>query len=366
MSSGLISIDFYACRLLQGFKKSGVFDVTAIVWSGQEDSIDDLAGFKVPKIVIDEKSRVTPWPIVDRLLGIISFEKELEARKIDVVLTPYHFKCMLFFPKQYHQHAIVHDLIPYDILQSTMGGFKYKMWKFYRKLLVRKISHYISISEKTRCEFQRLEGKDSDVVYNSIPFDFSIKEVSIESVKGVPYILDVNRLQKYKNAETLIRAFHLIKDKIPHTLYLKGTMDYQEDYEQLKRTITELGIDDRVIIDRSYRSEGEMRYLYSHADLFVTPSLREGFGWTPIEAAIMMTPVLISDIEVLREITCDRLPWFNPYSSEDLSGKILDIIKNPPSKEELKSRKDFFLTKYSLKRQIDKMTETILKNIGDV
>ena len=106
-----------------------------------------------------------------------------------------------------------------------------------------------------------------------------------------------------------------------------------------------------------------MRYLYSHADLFVSPSLKEGFGWTPIEAAIHKVPVLVSDIEVFREVTCNRLPLFDPYSPEDLAEKMLKILSDPPSKEARTKLADFFQDKYSLRRQIDRLTEIFLQSL---
>lgn len=122
-------------------------------------------------------------------------------------------------------------------------------------------------------------------------------------------------------------------------------------------------LDEKVIFDRQLRSEGEMRYLYSHADLFVHPSLREGFGWTPIEAAVLKTPVLVSDIDVMKEVTCGKVPMFSSESPEYCASIMLELLKNPPSSEERERLKDFYLQKYSLKNQIDRMTEVIIRNV---
>ena len=128
--------------------------------------------------------------------------------------------------------------------------------------------------------------------------------------------------------------------------------------------VSQLGLENRVIFDTSYRSEGEMRYLYTHADLFVTPSLEEGFGYTPIEAAVLKTPVLISDIPVLKEVTQGKIESFNPHSPEELAEKMNKIISNPPSDEERTALSEFYLREYSLEKQIERFTEVILHNIG--
>ncbi|MGG6499382.1 UNVERIFIED_CONTAM: glycosyltransferase, partial [Bacteroidetes bacterium 56_B9] len=75
------------------------------------------------------------------------------------------------------------------------------------------------------------------------------------------------------------------KEEISHNLIIKAKrLPYWD--EQVLPLIKELGIDGRIkLIDNKY-SEAEMHKLYSNASLFVSPSLMEGFGFTPIEAAI--------------------------------------------------------------------------------
>ena len=85
-----------------------------------------------------------------------------------------------------------------------------------------------------------------------------------------------------------------------------------------------------------------MRYLYTHADLFVSPSLKEGFGWTPIEAVIMKTPTIVSDISVFKEVTCGKIPMFNPYSPDNLAIHMKDMLTNPPSEKAKTSLASFF------------------------
>ena len=361
--SSNLSLELYTGRLLQGFRNSDVFDLSVIVWKGFELRIDELAGYDVPKIIIDGHHYVTPWPVVDRLLGVVSsgLIKELQEQKIDIVLMPYHFLCRLYFPQRFHQYVIVHDLDLYSYFKDKWGICKYLVWRNYHHLLLHKTSNFISISEATRQDLKRKDGTNSIVVHNSIPFDFAIMEEPVKEVEGRPYILDVNRFSKNKNTETLIRAFSLLKNRIPHYLYLKGDNYYQID--ELQDLVKMLDVGDRVIFDRTFRTESEMRYLYAHADLFVSPSLVEGFGWTPIEAAIMKVPVIVSEIDVLKEVTCGKVPTFDPYSPKELAEKMLTILKNPPKIEAREELSRFYQEKYSLKRQIDSLTELFLQRL---
>lgn len=354
-----ISTQLYAGRLVQGFEAGSVFHPVVLVTRGMEDYIDELAGFETDKLVIECNAKKTVSVKLDRLFGVIPFEKELERRQIKVVLNNEFRPHSYLYPKKYRQHIIVHDLI-------AARKPLYKM-EFYYPLMLRwamkRVPYVISISETTRKDLRAWCGRDSDVVYNSIPFDFKIQEQPVSELLGRRYILDVNRFDYYKNTETLIKAFFLLKDRLPqHILYLKGYLK-GEYVNGLQAMTDQMGIHDRVVFDTSYRNEGEMRWLYTHADLFVTPSLQEGFGYTPIEAAVLKTPVLISNINTLLEVTQGKLKSFDPHHTEQLAAMMLQMLNNPPTAEELSAIADFYLKEYSLEKQIERLTSLILSHL---
>ena len=258
---------------------------------------------------------------------------------------------MFFFPQNIRQFGIVHDMFLYDRKAEKGKVFSF-FWRKYQKNLLNKFAGLISISEITRKELLKREGFDSAIVHNSIPLDVTISEEPVGRVNGKRYILDVNRFYKYKNVETLIRALGLLKNDIPHVLYLKGYQEDEKDLRYHENIAKEVGVEDRVIFDMDYRTKGELRYLYSHTDLFVSPSKSEGFGYTPVEAIVFKAPVLVSDIEVFEEVLCGKIPTFDPNSPEDLAKKMLSIISNPPSEQERSDLSEYFLNRYSLENQI--------------
>jgi glycosyltransferase involved in cell wall biosynthesis len=75
--------------------------------------------------------------------------------------------------------------------------------------------------------------------------------------------------------------------------------------------------------------------LYKFADLFVFPSLIEGFGLPPLEAVSLGCPVILSDIPVLREVFGEAGFYFNPHSKEDLAKAILKVISDEKQRYEL-------------------------------
>ena len=356
------SLAIYAASLIKGFLNYTNFQVCVLAWDEKDSFIDELVGQKVDKILLNrKKDLVTKWRPYYRLTGFLpqKLKKEIKRRNISIVLHPFHYGVLFFFPKTIKHCAVVHDMFLYDKVKKQRGKILYYFWRKYQNFLVRKFTFLISISQATHDELLRFDGRDSKVIYNSIPFDFDVEEQPLEHLIGNKYILDVNRYQNYKNAENLIRAFNSIKDNIPHVLYLKGDYAFEEDRLVLERLVSDLNIIDRVIFDLDYRTEGEMHYLYTHADLFVSPSLKEGFGWTPIEATILKTPALVSNIEVFKEISCGKIPTFDPYSPEDIARQIMVILNNPPSEEERQKLSDFYSERYSLMNQIRRFEEII-------
>lgn len=351
------SLVIYAVSLIKGFVKYSHFHIHILVWREKVAFIDELLGMEVDKIILDHSDLTISWRPYYRLTGFLpnKLRKEINERHISKVLHPFHYGVLFFFPRTIKLYGVIHDIFLYDKVKGERGKISYFIWYHYQRYFLRKFSGLISISKKTHDDFLEREGVNSEIVYNSIPFNITIVEQPVKNVLGKQYILDINRFQSYKNAELLVRAFDLCKNDYHGYLYFKGDHDYEEDRLALEGLVKELGLEKRVIFDMDYRTEGEMRYLYSHADLFVSPSLKEGFGWTPIEAAILKTPVLVSDIEVFREVTCNKLTTFDPHSPEDLAKHILEMLNNPPSEQEREEIAEFFLERYSLKNQIEQL-----------
>ena len=135
----------------------------------------------------------------------------------------------------------------------------------------------------------------------------------------------ISRLVDYKNIITLLRAFNLLKDEISHKLVIIGKpTDYWKD--MAVPFIKKNSLESRIIhIDNPVREEEIIQY-YSSADLFVHPSLMEGFGYPPIEAAILETPVLSSKETALYETTMGLLNYYEPANDEKAMARQMRAI----------------------------------------
>jgi len=121
---------------------------------------------------------------------------------------------------------------------------------------------------------------------------------------GLPgkYILFVGNLEPKKNLESLIQAFFAAKvnKALPHKLVLAGKLAWK--YEPILKLIASLGLDDEVLLP-GYVPQEHLPALYSAADMFVFPSLIEGFGIPPLEAMACGTPAIVSKDPALVETT---------------------------------------------------------------
>lgn len=357
IAEGSESHFIHAGRLIKAFSLSRRFDIFVLVAKGSEHYIQQLVGVPMTMLSVDAHAKVFLSPKLDRLFGLVPHKRLLQQQHIDIVLSPYANPFIFVYPRKYRQHAVVHDVIP-----DHRGPLC--SYSLMNRFMAMHLHRLISISDGTRMALRRFCLRNSEVVHNCVPWKAGGEECPVNTVSGHPFILDINRLEPYKNPETLIRAFSLIADKIPHQLYLKGLSTNAAFLDYLRNYIEERGLSDRIIIDTTDRSEAELRWLYSHASLFVSPSLIEGFGYTPIEAAISGTPVLVSDIPVLNEVTMGRVPTFNPHSDTELAHLMENTLNSPPTKEKLQQVANFFSQKYSNERYVEQMEHILLKALN--
>lgn len=175
------------------------------------------------------------------------------------------------------------------------------------------------------------------------------------------YILCVGTIAPHKNIKKLVQAFSNITKKIPQYKLViagkKGWM-YRDFFEEVKR----LNLQDKVVFT-DFISNFGLEVLYKNADLFVSVSLYEGFGFPPLEAMGRNLPVLISNIEVFKEICGSSAMYCNPNEIDDISSKMLQILNDKNTQKELakkgKERVNMFDWKKSAKETYNLYLEVI-------
>lgn len=135
----------------------------------------------------------------------------------------------------------------------------------------------------------------------------------------------IGRISQEKGQELLIKAFYSLLNDFPNIrLALIGGGPLQEKCQNL---INELKINDKAIITGVFPDEDKST-LFSTLNLFVFPSLAEGFGYVPLEALSLDVPVLSSDLPVLQEVLGDKATYFKTQSVTNLAEQIRYCIYN--------------------------------------
>ncbi|HAU30906.1 MAG TPA: glycosyltransferase family 1 protein [Desulfotomaculum sp.] len=160
-----------------------------------------------------------------------------------------------------------------------------------------------------------------------------INEVKQRYNLNFPFILYVGTLEPRKNIPTLIKAFYKLKKKnIEHKLVITGKKGWK--YKKIFETIDKLNLQKNVTFT-GYVSDEDLPALYNTADLFVYPSLYEGFGFPPLEAMACGTPVITSNTSSLPEVVGDAGIMVNPYDVDGLADAMHEVLTNDGLREDM-------------------------------
>jgi glycosyltransferase involved in cell wall biosynthesis len=170
--------------------------------------------------------------------------------------------------------------------------------------------------EKITVVYHGVEG-----IFKKVTCVDRLREVARKYQLPGKFLLFVGNLEPKKNLVRLIRAFSDLKRNagVEHKLVIAGQKGWK--YQDIYRSIRDTKMEQEVYFT-GYIDRDDLPGLYSLADLFVFPSLYEGFGLPVLEAMSCGTPVLISNQGALREIACGMYPQVDPFDERDIASKL--------------------------------------------
>jgi len=211
------------------------------------------------------------------------------------------------------------------------------VWKdYFSKVLIR----YVAISEATKKQavhYWGLNAADVTVVYLSSFITPKTPRAHFGSKK----VLTVSDISPRKNQLRLIQAFELVHRNNPSSgveLMIVGHV--RKDIPGFESTLRDIrrrneGIK---ITLAGYLSDSEILSLYEEADVFVYPSLYEGFGLPVLEAMACGCPVIASNVSSLPEVVGEAGTLVDPYDVDALAQAISTVLQADGLKREM-SRK---------------------------
>jgi glycosyltransferase involved in cell wall biosynthesis len=167
-----------------------------------------------------------------------------------------------------------------------------------------------------------------------------------------PYIVAFGGGALHKNIPALLHAFAQLDANLPHHLVLIGHIPPNVDMA----AIVQPSAAARRVITTGYIPGEHIAPLLSHADLFVLPSLYEGFGLPVLEAQQAGVAVACSTAGSLPEIAGDGALLFDPNSVADIASKITECLANPKLRRRLREQGRANLTRFSWEKTA---TETL-------
>lgn len=294
------------------------------------------------------------------------FNRMLRKHTIDCVLiSTYRDPSFISYRYPCKKIITIHDMSDLTIFNnapSNINPFTFKKRQRLYTNYIQSADKVIAISKYTKHHIlTAIPGVTDDkvhVVYNSVTMVSGSKQPT--GFTEDRYILNVNTIKYSKNLFTLLRAFRSIANKTDKKLVIVGR---RNDYwTSICLPYIERELPNRVVQLQDLSNE-ELRYVYEHASLFVTTSMFEGFGFSPIEAAIYGVPVVSSIETSLPDVTDGLVTYYFPSTDyEALAEKMLQQIQSPPSAERLGELSRHFSEKYDPKKQA-KNIENIIKSI---
>lgn len=248
------------------------------------------------------------------------------------LLSPNH-ELVLFCPCP--QVALVLDLLPLLFPECYPRQRFYYRHVFPRAL--RLADKIVTVSENTKGDLVRHYGLPPErIVVVPLGVDAACFRPGLGRKPPVPFVLSVGNQYPYKNLSRLLEAFAgLGREGLPHELVIAGGEQGGAGGE-LRRRAALLGISDKVRF-MGYVPDERLAELYNQADLFVFPSLYEGFGLPALEAMACGCPVAAADNSSLPEVCGDAAVYFNPEDPAQMTAAMARTLKEPAVRRKLSS-----------------------------
>jgi glycosyltransferase involved in cell wall biosynthesis len=232
----------------------------------------------------------------------------------------------------------IHDLI-FHHFPSTFSTPAQKAHEFLVPRGARRAQRVITDSQATADDLTKTYGIDAGKIDVApigpgfAPSHEALTRAELSDQLGIgsePFALSVASGHEHKNLDRLITAFAAVPGE--RQLIVVGRAGGQE--VALRAQADELGVGDRVTFT-GWISEPALEGLYSKAELFVYPTLIEGFGLPVLEAMLRGVPVACSNASSLPEVAGDAAEMFDPMDTAAITSALEKLFDDPARRAEL-------------------------------
>ncbi len=309
---------------------------------------EDIDFFAYAKPGTEQPDSVRTWQGVKHLQWVNSSRWRMAKRGSTDQLDLYHgtnFRMQTV--GRFGGVVTVHDLWldrhpEYSKKLLGQGLSTFKM----RQTVVRamKIITVSEFSARELMELYRLKREHIRVIPNGVSDDFSprrdeqaMAELRKQiGLKAEHFVLFIGGADPRKNHQTFLAAAELVRKELgSRMLVLVGSPVHPfGNYEETarRRSLTEK------VLCPGRLSTNDLQLLYSSADLFVFPSLYEGFGMPVLEAMACGAPVLTSNSTACAEVAGDAAVLADPQDARALGEAMIRVLDDESLRDALKAK----------------------------
>jgi glycosyltransferase involved in cell wall biosynthesis len=154
-----------------------------------------------------------------------------------------------------------------------------------------------------------------------------------------PYLLYAGSVNPRKNVARIVEAMALLRqDLVDHPKYKDLRLiiigDQMSKYPALRRAVHQSRVSD-VVRFLGFVKREELKVFYQGAEVFVFPSLYEGFGLPPLEAMALGTPVVSSGVSSLPEVVGEAALLVKPENVFDIARGVREVLLDDALRAEL-------------------------------
>lgn len=245
----------------------------------------------------------------------------------------------------------LHDIIYLEKWNFTEGtsyqiaGNLYRRWNV--PIAVKLAKHILTVSdfEKNRIINQfKIESNSITTVYNGVGNHFkkiTDNETLIRAKKlyNLPdnYIFFLGNTDPKKNVIGVLKALSILKEngKLGSKLFM---LDINREYlYKLLRQINDISLLDDIVF-YGYVPNSDLPAIYSQANLFLYPSLRESFGITLLEAMACGVPIITSNTSSMPEVAGNAAVYVNPFDPNEIANAIYELQSNQNKQKNIISK----------------------------
>lgn len=253
--------------------------------------------------------------------------------------------------KKIKKIVTIHDLI-FLKHPEFYSFFDRKIYYYKFKKAIKQADVIIAISQQTKNDilyYFKVDEQKIEVIYQTCHQAFKklFNQDELLKVKNkfnLPsrFLLNVGTIEERKNIFSVVRAIE--STTIPLVIIGKETTYVKK----IRHFIKKHQMENQVIFLQGVSME-ELAKIYQLADVFIYPSLYEGFGIPIIEALFSKTATITSNCSCLPEAAGSDSLYINPLDIEDIKSKIL-LLWNNPQERKIRQEKSYeFVQKFNEK-----------------